>query len=340
MSLNPDKYLKVLYQDHLPKYTFASKSKEEWSNWREDLKEALIEALGGITVEDNTPLKAEISEEVEYDSYLRQRVVFNINDYLKTSAYLLIPKDKRKEYPAIVACHGHGYGSKEVVGLTPAGLENQKPTCHNNFALDLVKKGFLVIAPEIIGFGERRLAEDNHSTPTENSCYQLATYLLMFGKTLAGMRVIDISRSIDYLLSRNDVASQRIGCMGFSGGGMVAALASALDERIRVAVISGYTNTFKDSIMSTEHCLDNYIPGILKYAELADIIGMIAPRPLLIQAGLTDNIFPIDGVLTAYQRIKEVYQCLDIEDKVAKDIIDKGHEVATDKPCEWFKRWL
>ncbi|GAB6099525.1 hypothetical protein JCM16358_14040 [Halanaerocella petrolearia] len=108
----------------------------------------------------------------------------------------------------------------------------------------------------------------------------------------------------------------------------------------KVAVIAGYTNTFKDSIMSIEHCIDNYIPGILRHAELADIIGMIAPRPLLIQSGEEDNIFPIKGTLTAYDQINQIYKLLDSEEKLGKDILPGGHEVSADKPSSWFKKWL
>jgi len=68
--------------------------------------------------------------------------------------------------------------------------------------------------------------------------------------------------------------------------------AAAVEERIKVAVISGYLNTFKDSIMAMKHCECNYLPGILKYGEMYDICSLIAPRPLLIESGKNDPIFP------------------------------------------------
>ena len=89
----------------------------------------------------------------------------------------------------------------------------------------------------------------------------------------------------------------KIGCMGISGGGLVAAFTSILDERIKATVISGYTSTFKGSIMDRRHCLDNYIPGILEYTEMPDLIGLIAPRALFIEAGTADHLFPLDKYL-------------------------------------------
>lgn len=79
--------------------------------------------------------------------------------------------------------------------------------------------------------------------------------------------------------------------MGISGGGLVAAFASALDERIKAAVVSGYVNTFEASIMAIRHCIDNYVPGLLQDAEMPDIVGLIAPRPLLIESGRTTGFF-------------------------------------------------
>ena len=60
---------------------------------------------------------------------------------------------------------------------------------------------------------------------------------------------------------------------------------AALEPRIRAAFISGYLNTFRDSIMSLSHCIDNYVPGILNWAEMYDVAGLIAPRPLFAESG-------------------------------------------------------
>jgi hypothetical protein len=79
--------------------------------------------------------------------------------------------------------------------------------------------------------------------------------------------------------------------MGISGGGTVTTFAAALEPRIRAAMISGYLNTFRDSVMSLSHCIDNYVPGILNWAEMYDVAGLIAPRPLFVESGMKDDIF-------------------------------------------------
>ena len=79
--------------------------------------------------------------------------------------------------------------------------------------------------------------------------------------------------------------------MGISGGG-THLFSAALDPRIRVAMVSGYLNTFRDSVGSLAHCIDNYVPGILNWAEQYDVAGLIAPRALFANRR-KDNIFPI-----------------------------------------------
>src|SRR3712207_9278492 len=98
---------------------------------------------------------------------------------------------------------------------------------------------------------------------------------MMLGRSLLGRRVWDTLRAIDYLQTRPEVDAERIGIMGISGGGMVTLFASALDERLRAAVISGYLCTFEGSIMSIYHCLCNYVPGLLQDAEMYDIAAML-----------------------------------------------------------------
>jgi dienelactone hydrolase len=240
--------------------------------------------------------------------------------------------------PVVLAVHGHGYGSKEIVGLHPSGMENLgDPGIHKNFAIELVRKGMIVVAPELIGFGDLKLEGDQTAgTPTDNSCFPLASQLLLLGKTLAGLRIFECSRILDYINSLDEADNNRIGCMGLSGGGLVAAYTAALDDRIKATVISGYTNRFYGSIMSRRHCLDNYIPGILKYAEMPELIGLIAPRKLFIEAGNRDHLFPLAEVKVAFNRLQEIYQSFDAETALSADFFSGGHEINGEKSYDWL----
>ncbi|MNI39502.1 Alpha/beta hydrolase family protein [compost metagenome] len=155
---------------------------------------------------------------------------------------------------------------------------------------------------------------------------------------MAGYRVFETLRCVDYLLTRDDVDEDRIGCMGISGGGLVSSFAAAIDQRISATVVSGYTNTFQASILSIHHCIDNYIPGLSLVAEMPDLLGLIAPRPLLVEAGTRDPIFPVQASLEAFEKIQSVYQLLKVEQNLELDLFEGPHEISGNVAYDWFRR--
>jgi hypothetical protein len=178
--------------------------------------------------------------------------------------------------------------------------------------------------------------------PTANSCFRLSAHLMMAGQPLAGHRVYEMIRVVDekFLQSRSEVLPDQIGCMGISGGGLVTAFSAALDERIRAAVVSGYVNTFYGSILDRNHCFDNYIPRILLESELPDIIGLIAPRPLLIEAGDEDVVFPIQSAREAYSNIQYIYEAAGAVGRLSADFFKGNHEISGLKAYDWLEKQL
>ena len=137
---------------------------------------------------------------------------------------------------------------------------------------------------------------------------------------MIGWRVWDIMRTIDYIATRSELDPSRVGCMGISGGGTATLFATALDSRLRVAMISGYLNTFRDSVGSLAHCVDNYIPGILNWAEMHDVAGLIAPRPLFVESGERDGFFRCRRASRAFARC-------------ARSTRSSGRRVASNRKC-------
>lgn len=336
---HPDSFLQLSYEQASREYAFKASNEAEWSVWREQLKPKFIELLGGFP-QVKSELKVKLIEEVDCLDHIRQRVEFESYPGFAFPAYVLIPKNISGKLPAVIACHGHGYGSKDTVGLEPDGAPRKEATYHKDFALELMRKGFLVIVPELLGFGDTRLKEDAAKPPWDNSCYRIATNLLMMGQTLAGHRIYQIIRTLDYLETRADVDMNRIGCMGISGGGLVAGFTAAVDDRIKAVVVSGYVNLFRDSIMAVHHCVDNFIPGILQYAEMPDILALNAPRPMLVEAGTKDHIFPIEATREAIRQLEQVYEVLGVPERLEQDVFKGGHEISGQKAYDWLKRWL
>ncbi len=158
------------------------------------------------------------------------------------------------------------------------------------------------------------------------SCHEDVGAALMLGETVLGWRVWDAMRALDLLAAQPGVDPGRLGVAGISGGGTTALFTAALDERVRAAAVSGYLNTFADSILAVHHCMDNYVPGLALVAEMADIAALIAPRALFVENGREDEIFPVAGFDAAVARLREVYAAAGVPQRLSAHAFPGGHQ--------------
>jgi len=320
--------------------------REGWAKWRRALRRKLRDLLGlryaaalSPSLFRSTPSQIleslSASSERDMGTYTVRRLVFS-GPSTPIPAYLLRPKEPNGA--GVLALHGHGRGKDEVVGLEPNGRPSPDPGYQKAFASELAKRGFTVLAIDQIGFGERREAEDVAQGPSQSSCWQLSTWALMFGETAVGRRVLDAAASVELL--RALTKRRRVGVMGISGGGTVALYLSALFDRVDATVVSGALNTYERSILSIKHCIDNYVPGLLKYAEQYDVASLIAPRPLFFEHGEADPIFPIDGFRLAYEKVRRVYELLGAGEKLEAHAFEGGHEINGSRAYSFLEKWL
>ncbi|MGG1518573.1 alpha/beta hydrolase family protein [Paenibacillus oryzisoli] len=332
----PDTSLEQLYEvhEHRRRERRLKMGEPAYSNW---LRDRLAASLR-MEVEAEEALRPLPLEAAELDDHIRERVEFSTVWGLRVPAYVLKPKGLTAPAPAVLAIHGHGYGSRQIAGMNPDGSPHTGPhDLHGNYALELVRRGFVVLVPEVIGFGDRRLAADQQAGKVGNSsCQTLASHLAMYGVSLAALRVTEAVKALDLLATLEGVDPTRIGCFGFSGGGLIAAYTAAIDERIRATVLCAFTNTFKDSIMRVPHCIDNYLPGVLTYAELPELLGLLAPRPLFIASGEDDPIFPVDGVRKALAFLEERYAALGASGSLGSHLYAGVHEVNGSQAYSWL----
>jgi dienelactone hydrolase len=156
-------------------------------------------------------------------------------------------------------------------------------------------------------------------------CLTPFSIALMAGTTLQRFRVNDVMRGVDYLQGLKGVDPDRIGIMGISGGGQISMYAAALDTRIKAAIISCFMNTHRASVLGMHHCVCNFVPGLARILDMPDMGAMIAPRPLLIEAGSDDPIFPLKATKEAIVKIKKAYKLMKAEDRVEVDIFKGEH---------------
>jgi hypothetical protein len=204
----------------------------------------------------------------------------------------------------------------------------------------VTEAGLAAVAIEPLAFGCRRHPVAARESLSRNSCNPSAGAALLLGQTMIAWRVYDVMRTIDYIETRHDLDPARVGCMGISGGGTCTTFAGALEPRIRVALISGYLNTFRDSIGSISHCIDNYVPGILRWAEMYDVAGLIAPRPLFVESGVKDRIFPIQASMESFQQVKRIYNAFGAADNAEQEVFDDAHTFWGKKGIPFLVRHL
>jgi dienelactone hydrolase len=312
---------------------FQARTRSDAEGWQQTLRAKTTELLGGFPSE-RTPLRPAILETRAFPAYRREKIVFDSRPGVSVLAYLLLPNQARTPAAAMICVPGHGRGVDDIVGIDDQGRDRtSKDGYQHDFAIQVAEAGMAAVAIEPMAFGCRRDPINARRGLGQKACEPVAGAALMLGQTLVGWRVWDIMRTIDYIATRPELDASRVGCMGISGGGTATTFAAAVELRIRAAMVSGYLNTFRDSIGSLAHCIDNYVPGVLNWAEMHDIAGLIAPRPLFVESGERDNIFPIDASVESFTRVREIYQVFEAADRVEQEVFPGEHSF-------WGKRGI
>ncbi|MBZ5726228.1 MAG: alpha/beta hydrolase family protein [Acidobacteriia bacterium] len=333
-GFDPVRYTRALYEAAPLRMTFRARSRQQAEEWQTGLRGKIAELLGGFP-SGRAPLQAQTLEVREFPAYRREKFVFVSRPGVWVLGYLLTPKAAAPAPHAAVIClPGHGRGVDDIVGVDEQGRDRTvKEDYAYDFAIQVVEHGLAAVAIEPMAIGCRRDAVTAKNGLKATACQPVAGAALLLGQTMIGWRVYDAMRAVDWIETRNELDAGRVGCLGISGGGTVTAFAAALEPRIRAAMVSGYLNTFRDSIMSLSHCIDNYVPGILNWAELYDVAGLIAPRPLFAESGERDDIFPIAASRASFARVKKIYEVFGAGDLAEQEVFDGPHSF-------WGKRGL
>jgi dienelactone hydrolase len=332
LRLQPAHALWKRYDPNSAKYAFSATTLKKAKRWQKKTRRALNELVGFQNAPKVNP-QPRLLEQVDKGDYTRQKILIRTTADTVMPVYILLPKKSCRPLPVVIALHGHGYGVKSIVGIQKDGTERDEPDGYQkDFAIALYRRGFAVAVPEISCFGERRSdfahLDKNLGQKAPNVCAHTAALASHLGGSTIGLRVLDTRRLIDYLQSRKDMDTSRLGMMGISGGGMLTFFTTALDKRVKACVISGYFCTFRDSVLAMSHCQCNYIPGLSQFGEMSDIVGLIAPRPMLVEAGSLDPIFPIKSVKGSVLRAREVYKVFGAEAQVETDYFEGKHQIS------------
>ncbi len=272
--------------------------------------------------------------------YTLEKLSFRADPQEVVPAYLLVPKGLRKPAPAIVVNHSHGlkyeHGKSKVCGL----LDVEQCTIgEENSAVELVRRGYVCIAIDQKCFGERRALTGDMWYERFVFCEQI-----LRGSTLQARYVWDQSRAIDYLETRPEVDSSRIGTVGLSLGGQQSAFLSFYDPRVAVGIsacgAAPIRAILRDGVL---HNFALYLPGMLKVADMDQMLATIAPRALMLINGEMDDIFPIDAVREMGDFLHNRYAELGAAERFRLVVHPGAHRFPDDMRAiawEWFDRWL
>lgn len=312
---------------------FTGSSRADFLLWQERSRKTLAGILG-LEKMETAPLLPQRDEVILLEGGLtREHWLIQTEPGVILPFYLLLPQKAAGASPFLCP-PGHGGGGKYSV----AGLSNYRAVretiqkYHYDYGLYLARHGFVTLCPDARGFGERREhLSDAAQLPGAllGDCRLLSHMGNPLGIPVAGMQVWDLMRCIDFLSWRGEWDLSGLGCLGFSGGGMQTLFLSALEERVKICVISGYLYGYRDSLLrQNENCSCNYIPHLWEHFDMGDLAQLIAPRPLLVQSCREDaqnGPRGIENVLEQVSIIREAYRLLGAEDRFLHEICPGPH---------------
>ncbi len=305
-----------------PPLHFKGATQGEWRQWRRTFRRNLAKELGSKP--ESVPLEVETLEKIKFDGYTREKIVFNPDPFSSIPVYVLIPDGatEEKPAPAVLCAHGHGVGKDGAVGIVE---DYQK-----EYAVELARRGFVTLAPDWRCFGERKDRDEWARRPGRDGCNIAYLALGYFGYQLLRLNISDGQRCLDYLQSRPEVDVRRLGCMGCSFGGTMTTYIAALDKRVKASVIVCYLSTLIDALNDRGRgntCGSQFMFGLRKHGDIADVAGLIAPRACMVQIGSDDNCFIESDALSAFAHLETIYTASGEPENLVLDHFQGEHEI-------------
>ncbi len=318
-----------------PPLHFDGTNKQDWEEWRTRFQRNLVKDLGPTP--EPLPLEVEVLEHTQLDGYTREKIIFNPDPFSSIPAYILTPDgaDAENPAPAVLCAHGHGIGKDGAVGVVD---DYQK-----QYAVELTKRGFVTLAPDWRCFGERKDRDAWVRRPSRDGCNVAYLAFGYFGYQLLRLNISDGQRCLDYLQSRPEVDRNRLGCMGCSFGGTMTTYISALDHRVKAAVIVCYLSTLTDALNDRGRgntCGSQFMFGLRKAGDIADVAGLIAPRACMAQIGSDDMCFIEADALQAFKQVEKIYAASGRSDRLVLDHFQGEHEINLETGIEFLQERL
>ncbi|MHC4872701.1 MAG: dienelactone hydrolase family protein [Planctomycetota bacterium] len=314
--------------------------------------------------------------------FIQETIEFNTAPWERIEGYFLLPKNIKKPVPGLVVFHAWGgpksWGKDRIVnsGRDHIILKQFRKTAYsgNYLAEEFAKQGFAVIVIDAYQFG-KRIPRHNPELDTEfnlfegiapdydpfeaskkevtdvekiivNNYYTGIRYLNWAGTTWAGLNAWEDKCCVDYLLTRPEVDSKRIGCTGLSGGGWRTNMLAALDKRIKASVSVGWMTAgnyqHKHDILGTIGVFA-MIPGVFSRMDVPDLAVLAAPGAAMVLNASKDDHFTPESQRYADKIAKKGYKWAGVPDKYQGMFYEEPHCYCQDMQNDaiaWLKKHL
>lgn len=318
----------------------------DWNSTRNAIR-ATLETLLGELPPPVVP-EVEILSRERRDGCICEHFRFHNGDPIGGAAayvtgYLLIPEGLKAKAPTVQYLHWHG--GEYALGKDIIWRKNSRDRTP---ADELLSRGCVVMATDTYAFGERSGkgpgGPDEIGSGEEMSLSKLN---LWYGRTLWGMMLRDERLALDYLLTRPEVDSSRVGAMGISMGSTRTWWHMALDERVKLGVAVACLTRYQELIARGAlrvHGIYYFVPGMLRHFDSEAVVSLVAPRPLLCLSGDQDNGTPPEGVAKINEVVAQIYNVLGAPERYRSIVYPNvGHEwtpTMWEETTTWLDRYL
>lgn len=317
-------------------------SREDWAKRRPEVLRTVVDTLGDLPPRPSPKSARVIAREI-HPEFLLERVQMPDPHGGGVPALLLLPRhrDAGTRLPAILWLHSSTPDKSQI--LIPNTNGGAEP-----LGLTYVRAGYAVFAPDAFWHGDRVGTGPSGMAETGRTEHEtLHKFHLWMGRTLWGMFVRDDQIALDYLCSRPEIDTARIGATGISMGSTRSWWLAAVDERIAavvgVACLTRYQNLIRHGELR-QHGVYYFVDGLLKAFDVEGVLALIAPRPYLALTGDLDGGSPADGIIEIERVLTQVYAKLGASDAFQNVLYPEiGHEYTPEMRkamLEWFQRWL
>ncbi len=316
----------------------AAQSPADFGRWQEETRRRFVELIGGLPAE-KAPLNVRVSGEVRRDGYTVRKVIYESRPEFYVTANLYVPTIGTAPFPAILAPCGHSLAGKAA-------------ETYQRLFIGLVRHGYVVLAYDAVSQGERMqfwdfVFQHRGLVDKSNEHGLLGIRQMLLGQSLARDLIWDGLRGLDYLAGLPEVDAARIGVTGNSGGGTLTTYIALMDPRVKAASIVTFISSIPKKIeardIDSEADPEQDIQGLLEAGiDHAELVAMIAPRPVMIGAALRD-FFPIEGTRQTYSELQKVYGQLGVPERLKMVAFDHEHQYSQplrEATTAWFDRWL